>query len=160
MESLVKNDNYVLIQGWMLNELGLKNNELLVYAIIHGFSQTNGTEFNGSLQYLANWCNCTKRNIIKCLNSLIEKKFIIKSESYMNGIKFCSYRINHDILNPKGGGEKSSPGGEKSSPNNIDNNINNNIDLERDKEREHPQLNNYDNLKETKQHIPIEYIEY
>ena len=33
-------DNYINIQGWMRTDLDLKGNELLVYAIIYGFSQT------------------------------------------------------------------------------------------------------------------------
>lgn len=33
-ETKVNNENYVNIQGWMINELNLKSNELIVYAII------------------------------------------------------------------------------------------------------------------------------
>ncbi len=35
----IKADNYIAIQGWMVTELGLKNTELIVYALIYGFSQ-------------------------------------------------------------------------------------------------------------------------
>ena len=38
---MVKNENYLVIQGWMIAELKLKGNELLIYAIIYGFSQNN-----------------------------------------------------------------------------------------------------------------------
>ena len=38
---MVKNENYLVIQGWMITELKLKGNELLIYAIIYGFSQNN-----------------------------------------------------------------------------------------------------------------------
>ena len=37
----------------MITELELKGNELLVYAIINGFSQSEDQEFSGSLSYLA-----------------------------------------------------------------------------------------------------------
>ena len=33
------NENYILITGWMVNELKLKGSELFVYALIYGFSQ-------------------------------------------------------------------------------------------------------------------------
>ena len=33
-ESKVKRDNFITIQGFMLTELGLKGNELIIYAII------------------------------------------------------------------------------------------------------------------------------
>jgi hypothetical protein len=35
----LKDHNYITILGWMVNRLGLSGNELMVYAIIHRFSQ-------------------------------------------------------------------------------------------------------------------------
>ena len=35
--SEIKDENFIMIQGWMVNMLNLKGNELLVYAIIYGF---------------------------------------------------------------------------------------------------------------------------
>ena len=114
----MNNENYIIIQGWMINELNLKGNELLVYSIIYGFSQDNESAFTGSRQYLADWCNSTVRSIQIVLNSLVEKGYITKSENIQNGVKFCSYVANFT------GGEKSSRGSEKSSLNNIVNNKN------------------------------------
>ena len=48
-------ENYITIQGWMRTELELKGNDLMVYAIIYGFSQSESNRFTGSLQYLADW---------------------------------------------------------------------------------------------------------
>lgn len=76
--SSVKDGSYITIQSFMVTELGLKGNELLVYAIIYGFSQAEGTAFTGSLQYLADWTNSTKQGIVKNLKSLIEKGLIEK----------------------------------------------------------------------------------
>ena len=53
MESRVKRDNYILIAGWMITDLHLKGNELIVFAIIYGFSQDGVGTFNGSLQYIS-----------------------------------------------------------------------------------------------------------
>lgn len=94
----IKNENYITIQGWMVNELNLKGNELLIYAIIFGFSQTNGQVFNGSLQYLANWTNTTKQGVAKTLKLLVEKKYIIKNDKYINGVKFCEYYANDKVI--------------------------------------------------------------
>ena len=44
MSDKIKNENYVLIQGWMINELKLKGNELLIYALIYGFSQAENQD--------------------------------------------------------------------------------------------------------------------
>lgn len=89
--SKVKNENYVNIAGWMINDLHLKGNELLIYAIIYGFSQAENQTFSGSLQYLADWTNSTKQGVIKNLKSLVEKNYIGKRENVINGVKFCEY---------------------------------------------------------------------
>lgn len=78
MSSSIKDGSYINIQSFMVTELELKGNELLVYAIIYGFSQTNGTYFSGSTQYLADWTNSTRQGIMKNLKSLIDKGLIEK----------------------------------------------------------------------------------
>jgi hypothetical protein len=52
--SKVKEQNYVVIQGWMLSKLQLKGNDLLIYAIIYGFSQNVDCKFTGVLNSLKN----------------------------------------------------------------------------------------------------------
>lgn len=84
-------DSYICIQGWMVSELNLKGNDLLVYAIIYGFSQDEESEFTGSLNYLATWCNSTKNGIQKNLKNLIDRGLIEKREHYKNDVKYCSY---------------------------------------------------------------------
>ena len=91
-ESKVKDENYINIQGWMVTKLELKGNELLIYAIIYGFSQAEDQAFNGSLQYLADWTNSTKQGVTKNLKALVEKGYIEKEEKYINNVKFCEYR--------------------------------------------------------------------
>ena len=91
MESKVKNANYIMVQGWMLKKLNLKGNELLIFAIIYGFSQAEGQTYSGGLQYLADWTNSTKQGVVKCLKSLEDKGFISKTESGINGQKKCYY---------------------------------------------------------------------
>lgn len=90
----LSNENYIVIQGWMINELGLKSNELLIYAIIYGFCQAEDQCFNGSLQYLAEWTNSTRQGVTKTLKSLIEKGFIEKKETTIDGVKRCEYYLN------------------------------------------------------------------
>lgn len=127
----VNERNYIVIQGWMIKELGLKGNELLIYAIIYGFSQAEGTKFSGSLQYLADWCNSTKRGIQKALKNLCDKNLIIKEEQNINGIKLCSYiwnKVPQGVEQSSMGYRTEFHGGiELSSTNNINNNININI---------------------------------
>lgn len=117
--SKVRNENYILIQGWMVNELNLKGNELLVYAIIYGFSQEENQKFAGSIQYLANWIGSSKQTVFNCLKSLIEKGLIEKKETFINGVKFCEYQSKFLM-----GVVKIFDGGsQKIRHNNINNNI-------------------------------------
>jgi DNA-binding MarR family transcriptional regulator len=123
MESKVKNENHVVIHGWMINELNLKGNELLIYAIIYGFSQNENQKYIGSLQYLADWTNSTKQGVMKNIKSLILKQLIVKENKVINGVNYVSYYTTkfHGVLN------KVSWGGKQSLPNNIEDNIEYNI---------------------------------
>ena len=96
---MVKNESFVIIQGWMINELGLKGNDLIVYAIIYGFSQDGESVYKGGQDYLAGWARCTTRGIRKNLTSLLEKKLIlVKNVAYVNGHKVCDYAVNMDFV--------------------------------------------------------------
>lgn len=115
----MENENYITIQGFMRNELGLSGNDLIVYAIIYGFSQNGQGEFTGSAQYLADWCGATRQGIYKNLNRLIEQGLIIKNEVEKNGVKFCNYKTSTEFT----GCKQSLQGCEQSLHHNIDNNI-------------------------------------
>lgn len=120
--------NYFVIHGWMINELNLKGNELLIYAIIYGFSQTENQVFTGSRQYLADFTNTTKVTVQNSLNSLVEKELIIKEETTINSVKYCSYRVNDSSKKTLPPVKKLYHPGKKTLLNNIDNNIDTNID--------------------------------
>lgn len=128
----IRRENYINIQGWMITDLMLKGNDLLIYAIIYGFTQDGEQWFEGSRQYLADWCNSTKRGISKNLESLVSLEYIIKDEYVVNNVKFCKYKANLEKLTPGNkvphpGEQSSPPPGEQSSPNNIYiNNLDNN----------------------------------
>lgn len=131
-ESKVIRENYIALQGWMIRDLNLKGNELIIYACIYGFSQAENQVFSGSLQYLADWTNSTKQGVVKSLKSLTEKGYIIKTDKIINGVKFCEYhatKLNEVLNKVEYPMQQSLTGGIKqSSPNNIAlNNILNNI---------------------------------
>ena len=126
------NENYILITGWMVNELKLKGSELFVYALIYGFSQDGDSKFYGSRRYIADWFNCSLPTIDKALNGLLEKDLIIKDEEIINGVKFNRFKANKETLQDikklyRGGKETLLGGGKETLYNN--NNINNNKDI-------------------------------
>ncbi len=89
---MISPNSYYTVQAWMVNDLGLRDKELLAFAIIYGFSQDGNSEFSGSARYLAEWIGCSRPTIMKVLKSLTEKKLLIKRDVYQNGVCFCTYR--------------------------------------------------------------------
>lgn len=84
-------NNYIAIQGWMAEGLGLRGNELLVYALIHGFSQDGQSQFTGSIAYVQQWLGCARQTVFNTLQSLEKKGLIQKKEILQNGLKYCTY---------------------------------------------------------------------
>lgn len=78
--SVIRSDNYIQISGWMVTELGLKGNELIVYALIHGFSQDGKSVFNGGLNYVKAWTNLNRRTCMNTIKNLIDSHLIIRRE--------------------------------------------------------------------------------
>ena len=92
---MIKDNNYVTIQGWMSSKLGLKGNSLMIYAIIYGFCQDDDNCYQGSLKYIEDWTNSTRQGIIGTIKKLIDDKLIIKEESF----PYNKYYINKSKLN-------------------------------------------------------------
>lgn len=151
----VKDGSYITIQSFMVNELKLKGNELLVYAVIFGFSQDGESYFEGSLRYLADWTNSTRQGISKVLKSLVEKGLIEKKENHKNGLKFCLYRATkfNTMYNKSEQGVQQSltEGVQQSLTNNIS--LNNIKDIIKDKGDTVLQNNNANKKKEPKSNI-------
>lgn len=88
----MKNGNFITIQGWMINELGLRGNELMCYALIYGFSQDGESSFKGGRKYIANLLGASLPTVDKVLDNLKEKGFISRISQIVNGVTFISYK--------------------------------------------------------------------
>lgn len=125
---MVSEKAYVNIQAFMVNELHLSGNELIIYAVIYGFSQDGDSWFTGSRSYLAEWCQASKstvsRNLEKlCQQGLIEKRTRIESGVTLNDYRAVGGTQNEQGVYPKcvGGVPKMNRGGvPKMSTHNID----------------------------------------
>jgi hypothetical protein len=94
-ESIVQDLSYIQVEGWMVNQLNLKGNTLMVYAIIHGFTNSENTsidKFKGSLRYLADWTNSSKQGVLNALDNLMESDYIEKNPIEVNGVNYVEYR--------------------------------------------------------------------
>ena len=68
----------------MLDGLKLSSNNLLIYALIYGFSQDGKSTFNGSYDYISKLLNISRRTAINTIDDLQKKGLIqvIKSGIY------------------------------------------------------------------------------
>lgn len=89
----MNNDDYIIIQGWMISELGLSGKKLLIYALIHGFSKDGKHEFSGSLDYIAKWIGSKRQNVCSLLRELVIGGFLSKREEDINGVKQNYYSV-------------------------------------------------------------------
>lgn len=108
----IKDQNYYVTNGWMINQLGLSGRELQVYAIIYGFTQDGETEFNGSLTYLMEWLNVnSKHTVIKAIDGLIKKGLVAKRQQMTS-----TGPVNYYITTPISSGAENALGSAKSAP--------------------------------------------
>ena len=125
----MEQNDYIHIQANMVIDLGLRGNELIVYALVHGYCKDGIHEFRGSINYICEWTNLSRNTVISILKQLVEKGLLIKRTFKKNNVSLCAYSL--------GGSAKTAPvvqkldgGSAKIAPNNT---INNTIE-KKDKE--------------------------
>lgn len=106
----VSSDNYITIKAFMVNELHLSGNELIVYAVIYGFSQDGSSWFTGSRKYLAAWCQTSEKSVTHNLKKLLDAGLIERRTHYERGCTINDYRA---IRSARHRGEETSLGGKK-----------------------------------------------
>ena len=89
---MIKQKSHIVIDAYML-QLGLKGNELLIYALIAGFCQDGVSECWTSQETMAEWCGgISTRAVRNILQNLITKKLITKKECLNKNVKY-SYKV-------------------------------------------------------------------
>ena len=91
-KTIVKSENHITLDGWMINELDLSGSELIVYALIYGFSQADNQWCTASQAYIAAWANITVRGAIKVIIKLEEKGLLIKETNTCKKGLECKYK--------------------------------------------------------------------
>lgn len=160
---MISNGTYITIQGWMRTDLNLSGNELIVYAIIYGFSQNKQGEFTGSAQYLADWTGCSRRHIMRILSKLVEEKFVTKTETVLNNNeKRVSYqaergcvKLSQGVSNCHRGYDKMSQGGVTKCPRGCDK-MSHNININNNTNNNHRDINNVHSCSESLDASPTE----
>lgn len=133
---VVPENTGVYINDFMF-DLNLKGFELLAYALIYSYSANGNKQgYYGSCETMAKRLHTTRQRINIVLNSLAEKKLVIKHEVFVNKMKMCVYQTNYNYEKPQGvietmtGCHRNDDRGViETMHNNILDNINNNINF-------------------------------
>ena len=149
----MKENNYITIPGFLRTRLDLKGSELIITALIYGYSQDGNSWFMGETEYIAEWAGITDKNVLRSLKSLTEKGILEKKEMFVNNkAKRCYYRFNFECAELQNstvaGCQNSTVAGCQNSTvyNNIYNNINNNIKKDAKASKENPSGFSQDNF--------------
>ena len=94
----MENYNYITIQGWMINELKLRDTELIIYAIVYGFAQSTEDKCVCSIDYFMKSTGKSRRAVINNINSLVKKGLIFKEKVLTSRGNQNEYSINFNYL--------------------------------------------------------------
>ena len=97
--SLIPNDSYIRVYGFMRSQLGLEKTELLVYALIYSYFR-NCESLSGSREYIAEWVGSGRTAVDRAIASLLAKGYITKEPRCFRGLHYMEYNINVDALPP------------------------------------------------------------
>lgn len=76
---------YVVLQRFMIDDLSLTGDELIVFAIIHGFCQDGRSSCRCTRGYFAYWLGKSKSTVNRIIDSLVAKGYIVRSHEVVNG---------------------------------------------------------------------------
>ena len=68
------------IHAFMSRELGLKNSEEKVYALIYSFTKSKSGYYHGSVGGIARLCGVSRDTVIRALRALVARGLIIKTK--------------------------------------------------------------------------------
>lgn len=87
--------NYITIIDFMVRDLKLRGNELIIYALIYGFSQDQYSDFHGSLSYIQDRTGLTRQTVLNVLDKLIDRRLIIKETEKKK--QKCFYKTSQNF---------------------------------------------------------------
>lgn len=83
MRKRLKNEDTVVIHGWMSKELGLKGNALMLYAIIYQYSKIQG-DYSSGYRYLAEFTGAHITTVISVTKKMVEDGLLSKEDEVIN----------------------------------------------------------------------------
>ena len=65
-----KKNSFITVYDWMISDLRLGGDELIIYACIYGFNKFTGQDFFGGPSYISRWTASDEDTIKKALGML------------------------------------------------------------------------------------------
>jgi hypothetical protein len=97
-------ERFIIVRDWMIGGLGLSGFDLLIYALINGYSQANSGSYHGSLQDTADWVGCTRRTAIDSFKYLIRvglvRSFKYTDENGQRRVAYMAVDEGGEIISP------------------------------------------------------------
>ena len=106
---MINKNAYFPVYRWMTEELDLKYGELMLFALIHNFTEKYGC-YSGSLLYLEKWLRSSKWTVIKWLNDLVAKGYVTKTKGGGASFEYRSKKVTSGVKKDDPGGKKTLPG--------------------------------------------------
>ncbi len=86
-------NTFITILPFMVKDLKLRGNELIIFAIIYGFCQDGESRFYGSINYLMKQTGISRRAVIYILDRLVKDGIITREDEYKNDKVYPKYGV-------------------------------------------------------------------
>jgi hypothetical protein len=94
MRKTAISDGHFIVEFFWMSKLGLKGNELRLYALIYSYSQDNKGAFFGSVDYIKRRLSLKSRtSVFELIKKLEGKNLIRKVDAYQGNIRMVQYEI-------------------------------------------------------------------
>lgn len=90
-------DKFLKLQGWMVEQLGLTANELIIYSIVYSYVMKDVASLEAQIpiQAFMEWTGLCKRQVLRICDELQSKGFLkVRKEAG----KTSSYRLNYELV--------------------------------------------------------------
>lgn len=98
MRKELKAENTFTVYGWMVKDLELSGNALMIYAIIYGFSQTEGTYYSGGYKYLAECTGSDITTVQRVVKNMVKAGLLIREDKEENNHVIPQFRAVRGMI--------------------------------------------------------------
>ena len=85
------------LKGWMVNDLHLTGGDLITFALVHQFSQSDAGIYTGNTAYLSAWTGWSEKTSRSHLAHLVELGLIEEVRGRKDNSPFCHYKLADDF---------------------------------------------------------------